>query len=95
MHCKRSHGERCEARVYVLGPGCPSCNGNIVTRQRVIGHMMRGALACMLPWRLGALPAFAPESVEDADLADRAARRVARRIGVLPRTGVPCVPGGQ
>ena len=79
---------------YVLGPVCPSCNGNCVTRQRVIGHTMRGALACMLPWRLGALPTFAPELMEETDLEDRATRRVARRVGVLPSTGVPCFPGG-
>ena len=64
-----------------------------MARQRVIGRTMRGALACMLPWRLGALPAFAPELVEDKDLADRAARRVARRVGFLPDTGVPRIPG--
>ena len=57
--------------------------------KRLIGHMMRGALACMIPWRLSDLPAFPPELVEKADLADRADRRVARRVGVIPGTGIP------
>ena len=93
MHCSRSHGERCEARIYVVGPVCPSYNGNCVARQQVIGHLMCGALACMLPWRLDALPAFPPEVVAESDLADRAGRRVARRVGVISGTGIPCLRG--
>ena len=49
---------------------------------------MRGALACMLPWRLGSLPGFPPEGVEQADLADRDDRRIERRVGVAPGAGI-------
>ena len=37
-----------------------------LTRRRAIDHMMRGAFACMLPWRLGALQEFPPGIVEQA-----------------------------
>ena len=46
---------------------------------------MRGTLACVLQWRLGALPAFPPEVVLAADLADREERRSARRNGFSPK----------
>ena len=61
---------------------------NFDTRRRVIGHMMRGALACMRLWRWFILPPFPPEIVEESDFADRADRRVARRVGVIPGTGI-------
>ena len=67
----------------------PTCNGDFVTRPRAIGHLMRGVLACTLPWRLGALPAFSPQHVEEADNADRVARRSARAIGGLLGDGIP------
>ena len=39
---------------------------------------MRGPLACTLPWRLGQLPAFAPDLVQAVDPEDRLQRR---RVG--------------
>ena len=56
--------------------------------------MMRGALACMPPpWPLGALLEFPPEVVEQADLAHRVDRRIQRRVGVAPGTGIQCFVG--
>ena len=55
MHCRRAHGRRCPARFFVLGSVCPVCRADFVTRPRAIGHLMRGALGCVLQWRLGAL----------------------------------------
>ena len=89
MHCRMSHGERCEAWKCLVGPVCPTCNANYVTKKRVFDRLMRGALACMLPWRFGDLPAVPPDMVEDTDLADLADRRVARRVVVIPGTGKP------
>ena len=53
---------------------------------------MRGALACVLQWRLGALPAFSAELVQEADEVDRLARRAARRTGGVPGIGIPYIP---
>ena len=53
---------------------------------------MRGALGCVLQWRLGALPAFSVEQVQVADEADRLARREARRVGGTPGIGIPLIP---
>ena len=53
---------------------------------------MRGALACVLQWRLGALPAFPDDLVQAADDADNVARRDARRKGLLPGTSIPYIP---
>ena len=48
---------------FVLGSVCPVCHADFVTRPRVVGHLMRGALGCVLQWRLGALPVFSVEHV--------------------------------
>jgi hypothetical protein len=56
MHCKRTHGVRPEARVFVLGSFCPWCGDDHITRPRVIAHRTRGALACSLAWTTGCLP---------------------------------------
>ena len=64
---------------FVLVSICPACQGDFVTRPRAIAHLMRGALACVLQWRLGALPSFPEDLVLSADDADNEARRVARR----------------
>ena len=92
MHCRRAHGRRCPARFFVLGSVCPVCRADFVTRPRAIGHLMRGALGCVLQWRLGALPAFSVEQVQVADEADRLARREARRVGGTPGIGIPFIP---
>ena len=92
MHCRRAHGRRCPARFFVLGSVCPVCGADFVTRPRAIGHLMRGALACVLQWRLGALPAFPDQLVQEADEADRVARRAARRVGGVPGIGIPYIP---
>ena len=56
--------------------------------------MMRGALACMPPWRLGALPEFPPYvDVDQAVLAQRDYRQTERRVGVAPGTGIPVCRG--
>ena len=53
---------------------------------------MRGGLACVLQWRLGALPVFPEGLAQAADESDNIARRDARRKGHLPRVGVPFIP---
>ena len=93
MHCRRSHGERCQARKFVIGPVRPTSNANFVTKGRIIDHISRGSLACALPWRLGALPEFPPEQVEQADLAQRESRSIQRRLGSAPAAGIPYVCG--
>ena len=55
MRCRRSRGERCKARQFVVGPVCPTCNAKVVTKKRGVDHMMRGALACMPPHGLWVL----------------------------------------
>ena len=92
MHCRRAHGRRCPARFFVLGSVCPVCHADFVTRPRVIGHLMRGALGCVLQWRLGALHAFSVEQVQAADEADNIARREARRKGGVLGNGIPYIP---
>ena len=77
---------------FVLGSVCPVCHADFVTKPRAIGHLMRGALGCVLQWRLGALPAFSVEQVQVADEADRLARREARRAGATPGIGIPFIP---
>ena len=90
MHCKRMHGKRPEARKYVLGPMCPLCSRDFITRPRVIGHFTRGALACTLPWRLGLSPEFPQDLVDVADLFDKEQRRAANNTGALPGVGICC-----
>ena len=75
----------------MLGPLCPSCSCLFVTRQRVIVRLMRGALACMFPWRLGALLAFPAEEVAVADEADALALRLSRPVGGPLGVGNPCL----
>ena len=53
IHCGRSRGERRQARKFVVGPVRSTCNAKFVTRNRVVDHMLRGVLACMVPWRFG------------------------------------------
>ena len=68
------------------------CRADFVTGPRAIGHLMRGALACVLQWRLGALPALSAELVQEADEADRLAKRAAKRTGGAPGIGIPYIP---
>ena len=90
MHCKRAHGWRFFlARRFVLGSVSPTCNRDFVSRPRVLDHMMRGTLACTLPWRLGHIQPLPPDLVLAADLGDRAQRRAARPRGYLPGVGIP------
>ena len=92
MHCGRAHGRRCPARFFVLNSVCPVCRADLVATPRAIGHLMRGALGCVLQWRLGALPAFSVKQVPEADEADRLARREARRLGGVPSIVIPYIP---
>ena len=84
------HGKRPEARKYVIGPICPSCGIDFITRPRAIGHLTRGALACTLSWRLGMIPEFPQDSVDAADLFDKKQRRDAKKTGALPGVGIFC-----
>ena len=71
---------------------CPVCQADFVTRPRAIAHLMRGALGCVLQWRLGALPACPIELVQAAGEADNLARREARSRGGAPGIGIPYMP---
>ena len=89
MYCRRCHGRRCPAGPYVIGSVCPSCDRDIMFREIVLDHLMRGALACTLPWRLGQLEPFPPDLVLAADMDDRAQRKAARPSGSRPGVGIP------
>ena len=79
----------------MIGPVCPSCGIDFITRPRAMAHMMRGALACTLPWRTGALPEFSEEEIRQADEFDRQQRIEARRKGQVPGVGIPLRPVAQ
>ena len=79
MHCKRTHGVRLEARVFVLGSVCLWCKDDCITRPRVIAHLARGALSCSLAWRTGCLPPLSPEEVLDADMRDKQQRKRSKK----------------
>lgn len=84
MHCKRAPGKPAEARACIFGPQCPSCGCGGVTRPRSIAHLMRGALACLLVWRLGELPECPSDLVTVADQEGRVQHRLAIAKGQSP-----------
>ena len=60
---------------------CPTCGVDFRSRLRLMTHLERGALGCVLRFRLGALPEISEERAEQLRQADAAEFRAARRLG--------------
>ena len=60
---------------------CPSCSTDFRSRLRLIQHLKRGALACVLKARLGGIPLAEGDELAALKAADTQERQSARRQG--------------
>ena len=82
-HRHKHHGYRRPGMLVAAGPFCPVCGTNFHSRWRVARHLETGAQKCQQALREGRLPQLSQAELEAADLETAAAKRSARRAGIL------------
>ena len=89
QHNRARHAARQEARCYVSGSQCPVCGVAFTCRPKVLAHLAdlrrrgsdKSSLPCGARLRLGMYQSLPEAEVDRLDLADRALRSAARKLG--------------
>ena len=86
------HQRVAAAAFYARGSICPVCKYDFRTRPRLITHLTRGSLRCVLACKLGTVEPMTQDEHVAETVATAAAWRDAKSRGASLLVGLPCIP---